>query len=143
MTKTVPQFLSLTPTVLSPDRVLLDLKTTNLPGGSNVFLNFDWEGEKTEAAKQTDHPLEDPEAVIRDSPYPNVELSILDDEHHEVAQMIIVEHKEEHISMTMHIRHLHPGKTYIARADMVHNRQLIQTLSTPFKLQRSDAEVEQ
>lgn len=140
MTNSVPQFVSLTPVVLSPERVSLYLKTTNFPGKSNVSLDFDL-GDTVPQQNLTDQELEDPEAILRNSPYPNVELSILDDEHNEVAQVIVVAHKEENISLTLHIRHPQPGKTYIARADMIHNQQLIQTLTIPFKLQPSDTEV--
>lgn len=141
MTNSVPQFVSLIPRVLSPERVSVYLKTTNFPSKSNVFLDFDL-GNTVPQQNLTNQELEDPEAVLRNSPYPNVELSILDDEHNEVAQVIIVEHKEENISLTLHIRHPQPGKTYIARADMIHNQQLIQTLTVPFKLKPSDTEVE-
>ncbi|NIW96953.1 MAG: hypothetical protein GWN13_01660 [Phycisphaerae bacterium] len=141
MTNSVPQFVSLIPMVLSPGRVSLHLKTTNFPGKSNVSLDFDL-GDTAPQQNPTNQELEDPEAMLRNSPYPNVELSILDDKHNEVAQAIIVEHKEENISLTLHIRRPQPGKTYIARADMIHNQQLIQTLTVPFKLQPSDTEVE-
>lgn len=141
MTNSVPQFVSLTPVVLNPERVSLYLKTTNFPGKSNVSLDFDL-GDGVAQQNLANQELEDPEAMLRNSPYPNVELSILDDEHNEVAQVIIVEHKEENISLTLHIRHPQPDKTYIARADMIHNQQLIQTLTVPFKLQPSDTEVE-
>ena len=140
MTNTMPQFVSLTPLVLSPERVSLNLQTTNFPGKSNVLLDFNFRNDGPLPSKPADRDLENPEELIRNSPYPNVELSVLDDQHNEVAHMFIVEHKEEHISMTMHIHNPQPGKTYIARADMIHNQRLLQTLTIPFKLEPFNAE---
>ena len=140
MTNQRPQFVSLTPVVLSPERVSLYLKTTNFPSRSNVVLDFDLEGTAVLRPKPDAQKLQDLEETILHSPYPNVALSILDEVHNEVAQVFIVEHKEEDISLTLHIRRPQPGKTYIARAEMIYQQQLIQTLTVPFKLATLDSQ---
>ena len=148
MTNPMPQLVSLTPIVLTPDRVLLNLETTNFVKSSNLFLDFD-QMEDTPNPEPEDAPRLDPteeqsrlaiEDAIQNSPYPNVELLILDPDGHEVAQLFIVEHKEEQISMTMHLRRPRLGETYTARAEMTHARKRLQTLDTPFQLQTNDGE---
>ena len=126
----LPKFVSLSPTITHVDRVSLDLVTAGFVSRANVFFDFE-----TDAPNVADTPPADPEEMIRNSPYPNVELSILDPDECEVASLFIVEHKEEHISLTMHLRSPQPGERYIARADMIHNRQVVESLTTPFILQ--------
>ena len=135
MIDSLPQLVSITPTVLDSNRVSLDLRTTNFPQQSNVLLNFDL-GHSPTQSLPPEPKLADPESLINDSLYPNVELRILDPENNEVAQLFIVEHKEEFVSMTMHIRNPQPGKIYLAQADLIHRQERLQTLTTPFKLSR-------
>ena len=146
MSQPMPRFVSLTPTVLSPDRVILALETTGFVGKSNVTLDFDLQAPPqppsstidpsplNDAPDEEDSPLADPEELIKNSPYPNVALSLLDKDGYEVAELFIVEHKEETLEMTLYIRRPEVGETYTARAEMIHNRTLLQTLSTPFTL---------
>ena len=148
MTNPMPKFVSLTPIVLTPDRVLLNLETTNFAKSTNLFLDFD-QMEDTPNPVPDDSPGLDPtqeqsrldiEEAIQNSPYPNVELLILDPDGQEVAQLFIVEHKEEQISMTLHLRRPRPGETYTARAEMIHARERLQILDIPFQLQTNDGE---
>jgi hypothetical protein len=129
-----PRFVSLTPLVISHERVSLDLVTENFPVKSNVLLDFDLENSTVSTETPPNDSLQDPEDPIRNSPYPNVELSIIDEDGSEVANLFIVEHKERRVSMTMHIRRPQPGKKYIARAEMVQNQSTLQTLTVPFIL---------
>ena len=134
MANSTPSFVSLTPVVMSHGRVSLDLVTENFPARPNVFLNFDQESALSPAETPPENSLQDLEAVAQNSLYPNVELSIIDEEGYEVASLLIVEHKEAQVSMTMHIRHPQFGETYIARATMVQNQSTLQTLTAPFIL---------
>ena len=146
MARSMPQFVSLTPIVLSTDRVLLNLETTNFESPSNVFLEFDSgsDASSSELVAGLDPTKEqtrlDIEEAIQNSPYPNVELSILDPDGNQVAQLFIVEHKEAQVSMTMHLRQPRVGEVYTAKADMIHARTLLQTLTTPFELQSQNSE---
>ena len=141
MTNAMPQLVSLTPVVVGHKRVTLSLETINLPSQANVRLDFDISTDPL-SQQSKEQGFAEPEEIIGHTPYPNVELSILDDDHNPVAQLFVVENTEEFISMTMHIRRPKPGKTYIARADMLHNNQLIQTLTTPFQLSSAKVEIE-
>lgn len=144
MTNAMPQFVSLKPIIISHNRVTLNLETTNFPSTANVRLDLTLDSDPLSSPPEN-HAVPGGEETVRHTPYPNVELSILDDEQNSVAQLLVVEHKEEFISMTMHIRRPNPNKTYIARADMIHDNRLIQTLTTPFDLSSlpsSKAEIE-
>ena len=118
-----PHLVSLEPVVLDASRVTLNLKTTGFPSLPNVTFTLN------EPA-----PAGAP-APSGESPYPNVELSLLDADDRLVAQAIIVEHREEEVSFTLHIRRPQPGAAYTARAEMIHGQTVLQTLRTPFVLQ--------
>jgi hypothetical protein len=68
------------------------------------------------------------------SPYPDLTLCILDQDGNELASTYIVEHKEEELDFTLHLRSFEPGATYIARAQMESNDQVFQTFQVPFEL---------
>jgi hypothetical protein len=68
------------------------------------------------------------------SPYPDVTLSILDQGGNEIATTFIVEHKEPELNFTLHLRTPEPGATYTARAELVTNNAVIQTVQVPFEL---------
>ncbi len=68
------------------------------------------------------------------SPYPDVTLSILDQHGNEIAATFIVEHKEPELEFTLHLRTYEPGATYIARAEMTMNDEIIQMVQVPFEL---------
>ncbi|RME40656.1 MAG: hypothetical protein D6796_16925 [Caldilineae bacterium] len=118
-----PHLVSLEPLVLDASRVTLNLKTTGFPPVPNVAFTLN-------APAPADAP-----APAEESPYPNVELSLLDADDRLVAQAIIVEHREEEVSFTLHIRRPRPGATYTARAEMIHGQNVLQTLRTPFVLE--------
>jgi hypothetical protein len=77
----------------------------------------------------------DPEAP---SPYPHVELSILNGQRQVVASLYIVEHKERYTSLTLHLRRPDPAEDYIARAEMTHDDKTLQVVEIPFKLHQAD-----
>jgi len=165
MTATAPRLVLLEPFVLDHRRVTLTLKTADLPPRSNIpacMVNFAAPAAKPNATPAapldfeigapTSPPPPLPKAPqtngdagddpFEDTPYPNVELSLLDADDNEIAQAIIIDHQEEEISFTLHIRNPQLGHTYIARADMIHHRELLQTLDAPFVLEVSGSDIE-
>lgn len=135
MSGPMPEFVSLTPVVMGFDRVLLNLETTNFRTKTNLFLEFEPNAAEASTTRPTaDEPI-DLEEIMRNSPYPNVELAILDPEERQVASLFVVEHKEPFISMTMHIRRPRPGEIYTARAEMIHAQQTLQVMTTSFTLE--------
>jgi hypothetical protein len=67
------------------------------------------------------------------SPYPDVTLSILDEAGHELATAYIVEHKEPELDFTLHLPAAQPDVSYVARAEMTMNDEIVQTVQAPFK----------
>jgi len=116
-----PYLVSLDAVVLDTSRVTLNLKTTGFPPAPNVAFSLN-----------TSSPAD--AAPPAESPYPNVELSLLDADNRTVAHAIIVEHREEEVSFTLHLRRPQPGAAYTARAEMIHGQTVLQTLRTPFVL---------
>ena len=66
--------------------------------------------------------------------YPDVTLCILDQDGNEIATTFIVEHKESELDFTLHLRTFEPGATYVARAEMTRNNEIIQTVHVPIEL---------
>ena len=87
----------------------------------------------------TSPPKPDPDAP---SPYPNIELSILNRRRQQVATLFIVEHKEKHTSLTLHIPSPDSQEQYTARAEMTHQDQILDVVEIPFTLSQSDADDE-
>jgi hypothetical protein len=139
MTNSLPQFVLLEPTVLDLNRVTLHLKTTGFPPVSNVSLNFTLPPSEPVVDPQSPP---DPAKILEQSPYPNVELNLLDENNQSVAQATIIEHKEKDFSFTLHLRNPQSGKKYTAQADMIHRQQIIHTVSTSFILENSEASAE-
>ncbi len=157
MTATLPKLVLLEPTTLDSRRVMLTLKTTGFPPRSNIPacmvnfappasgapVNFELgaplsatsnspaKAPRSNGKAQDDAPAEE----SPESPYPNVELSLLDADNNEVAQAMIIEHQEAEVSFTLHIRQPQVGQPYTARASMFYDQELLQSLSTPFLLE--------
>lgn len=68
------------------------------------------------------------------SPYPNLELSILNSRRQQVASLFIVEHKERATSLTLHLRQPELSEQYTARAEMTYLDEIIDVVETPFTL---------
>jgi hypothetical protein len=75
------------------------------------------------------------------SPYPNIELSILNSQRHEVAAVFIMEHKEKYTSLTLHLRSPDLNEQYIARAEMTYQDKTLDVVEVPFTLDQAQAEV--
>ena len=127
-----PHMTTLEPVVLTHNRISLKLETV-FPLKSNVAMLDFMPNDLPSSTKEAEAPLDLDEA-IRTSLYPNIEMSILDEQNHEVASLFVVEHRDPNLSLTLHIRHPQPGKNYIARADLIYQQKLIQTLTVPFTL---------
>jgi hypothetical protein len=123
---------TLEPVVLTYNRISLKLDTV-FPQKSNVALLDFNPNPSPSSTKEAEAPLDLDEA-IRTSPYPNIEMSILDEGNQEVASVVVVEHRDPNLSLTLHIRHPQPGKRYTARAYLIYQQELIQTLTAPFTL---------
>jgi hypothetical protein len=125
-----PTITILQPTVF-PDnrRVQMEMVVENLPGDSFAAVNLfmpDISGGP---------PRPDPNAP---SPYPNVELTILDSQRREVASLFIVEHKERETALTMHLPAPDPNEQYTARAEMTYQNETLQVVEAPFRLNPVD-----
>ncbi len=76
-------------------------------------------------------------ARVQLSPFeapPNVRLVCLDAAGKEVAEMLLVEWRDPYISLTMHLRHPVPGASYVLRAEVARDGQLLDSQDTPFQL---------
>jgi hypothetical protein len=144
---------SLTPQpVWDGRRVTLILRVSGLPayGPGSHFLNFmDMPNDEAETAEPG---AADPGAEIAPSPssaaseesqpasqerppspYPDVTLGILDLDGNSIATTYIVEHKEPELEFTLHVPAMEPGATYVARAEMTMNDEIIQVAEVPFE----------
>jgi hypothetical protein len=130
MTQNKPRIASLKPVVLEDHRrVTLEMVVQDLPSTiSNIMFMPDLSD-----APPTRPPRPDPGAV---SPYPNVELSILNSQRQQIASLFIVEHKEMHIALTLHLSSPDSQEQYIARAEMIFNDEIIDVVEVPFALNR-------
>lgn len=125
-----PKIASLKP-IVYPDkrRVMLEMVVEHLP---TIFSNV--------AFTMPDMPAQPPPKPEANapSPYPNLELSILNSQGHEVAALFIVEHKEELTALTLHLRAPDADEQYTARATMTYQNQVLDVVETPFTLNQAD-----
>lgn len=117
-----PTITQLKPIVHSDKRrISMDMHVDNLPSAAGgITLTM---------------PGDDPKPPASEVPYPDITLSILDDTGQVVATLFIVEHKEAHTSLTLHLR-AEPdfNITYTARAEMTYQQDTLQTVEVPFTL---------
>jgi hypothetical protein len=128
-------------------RVALILRVSGLPayGPGSHFLNFiDMPNDETEteeaAARRAEvapsPPSEESQPASQERPpssYPDVTLGILDPDGNSIATTYIVEHKEPDLEFTLHVPAMEPGTTYVARAEMTMNDEIIQVAEVPFQ----------
>jgi hypothetical protein len=128
MTQTKPSIASLQPVVLADNRrVTMELVVKNLP---TVFANV--------AFSMPDTPDKPPKpAADAPSPYPNIELSILNSRRQQVASLFIVEHREKVTTLTMHLRAPEVYEQYTARAEMTYLDEIIDVVEIPFTLHQA------
>lgn len=132
MTQNKPRIASLQPIVLGDNRrVTMELVVENLP---TVFANVAFT-----MPDMLDTPPTKPPKPADDvpSPYPNLELSILNRRRQQVASLFIVEHKEEFTTLTMHLRQPDPQEDYTARAEMTYQDEVLDVIETPFRLHQA------
>lgn len=129
MTAKRPRIASLHPIVLADNRrVTLELVVENLPAAfANVMLAMP----DMPASSAPRPPRADPNAP---SPYPNIELSILNRHRQQIASLFIVEHQEKHTSLTLHLTAPDVNEAYIARAEMIYNEETLDVVEVPFSL---------
>lgn len=158
----IPQFISVTPTVLDERRVTVNIKTANLPEVNrlgaclvnldqpptpNVSLNLDTSTPPTPPMPPVVENSADSTAVAAPQPadseqidatqfeqskFPIVEVNLVDSEENFVAHSMIIEHQEPDLSITMHIRSPKPGETYTAYAELIYHEELVHVVSAPF-----------
>ena len=129
MTQDKPRIASLKPVVFEDQRrVTLEMVVQGLPSTiSNIMFMPDLSD--TPPARPPK-----PDQGSTASPYPNVELSIFNSRRQQVASLFIVEHKEMHTSLTLHLSSPDPQEHYIARAEMTFNDETIDVVEVPFVL---------
>lgn len=134
MTAKIPRIASFKPIVLEgQSRVSLEMVVENLPTtAANVMLMMP----DTLNEGPPGPPKSDPDAP---TPYPNIELSILNSRRRQIASLFIVEYKETHTALTLHIPAPDLTEQYIARAEMSHNGQVLDVVEVPFSLDRGEA----
>lgn len=123
---------SLQPIVLADKRrVTLEMIVENLPTtfSNVVFTMPDMTTPPAKPAKL------DPDAP---SPYPNIELSILNGRRQQVASLFIIEHIEKQTTLTLHLSSPDPNERYIARAEMTYNDETLDVVETPFTLNQTN-----
>jgi hypothetical protein len=129
MTPQKPRIASLKPIVLADSRrVTLEMVVEDLPALiSNVFFSM---------PDMLDAPPARPVKPAADapSPYPNLELSILNSRRQQLASLFIVEHKEKFTALTLHLSAPDMSEQYTARAEMTYQNEIIDVLETPFIL---------
>jgi hypothetical protein len=123
---------SLLPIILADKRrVTLEMTVENLPTTfSNVMFTMP---DMTTVPARPVRP--DPDAP---SPYPNIELSILNGRRQRVASLFIIEHKERQTALTLHLPSPDPNEPYIARAELTYNDETLDVVETPFSLDQID-----
>ncbi len=130
MTDQHPKISQLNPVVM-PDkrRVMLEMTVDNLP---TIFSNVAFTMPDMLDQPPAGPPKPDPDAP---SPYPDIVLSILNSKGQEVASMLIVEHKEQYTSLTLHLRPPDSTEQYTARAEMTYQGNALDTVDVPFSLE--------
>lgn len=133
MTAQKPRIATLSPIVLEDNRrVTLELVVENLPTTTaNVAFMMPelLDSPPTRPAKP---------AANTPSPYPNLELSILNSRRQQIASLFIVEHKERFTALTIHLRAPDPREPYTARAEMTYQDETIDVLETTFTLHQAN-----
>ncbi|MEW5957983.1 MAG: hypothetical protein AB1801_09690 [Chloroflexota bacterium] len=123
-----PRIASLKPLVLADRRrVTMELVVEGLPAAlANIFFMPD------PSDMPSTRPVKpDPQAA---SPYPHIELSILNRRRQKLVDMFIVEHREPYLALTLHLPAPDPQEQYIARAEMTYNDNTLDVMETPFTL---------
>jgi len=133
MIQNKPRIVSLQPIVLGDNRrVTMELVVENLPA---VFANVAF----TMPDMLDPAPAGPPKpAADVPSPYPNLELSILNRHRQQVASLFIVEHKEEFTALTMHLRQPDLQEDYTARAEMTYQDEVLDVVETSFRLRQAN-----
>jgi hypothetical protein len=128
-----PTITRLEPVVLSDNRrVKMELVVENLPdqfANVNFFMPDTFSGPRPQSARPDSNTP---------SPYPDIELCILDSQRQEAVCLFIVEHKESHTALTLHLPTPDVKEQYIARAEMTYHEQTLQVVETPFTLNPVD-----
>ena len=133
MTQKKPTIASLQAIVLADNRrVTLEMVVENLP---TTFANITFSMPDMLGPPAVRPPKP---AADAPSPYPNIELSILNSRRQQVSSLFIVEHKEKFTSLTLHLSSPEVQEQYTARAEMTYLAEVIDIVETPFSLHRTE-----
>ncbi len=164
MTK-IPQFISISPKVMDERRIAVTIKTENLPEVSRIgacMVNFA-DAATPNVSLDLNAPLPKPiveppksngntdiESNIADtaitendenpfahSKFPVVELNLVDENNESVAQVMIIEHQEPELEVTMHLREPLLGHVYTVYAEMIYQTNSVHVMNQPFVLATS------
>lgn len=151
----VPQFETVTPTVLDARRVSIHLKTINLPEqhGIGCMVNFNDANNlpkislSVEPPPAPTTPAPPPEApedmpAFEQSKFPVVEVNLVDANQQSVAHAMIIEHRDPELDITLHIREPQIGSVYTAYAEMIYQQKLVQVVEAPFVLETDGVETQ-
>ncbi len=128
MTDNKPRIVSLQPVVLADKRrVTLEMVVEGLP---QSFSNIMFMPDPSDPATARP-PQPDPNTP---SPYPNIELSILNSRRQKIVDLLVVEYKEQRTALTLHLPSPDPQAQYTARAEMIYNDNTLDVLEVPFTL---------
>jgi len=148
----VPQFETVTPTVLDARRVSIHIKTANLPAqrGIGCMVNFNDANNLPRIALNSNTPTapipakEAPAdmAAFEQSQFPVVEVNLMDANRQSVAHAMIIEHRDPEVDITLHIREPQVGSIYTAYAEMIYRQKLVQVVEAPFILETAGVDAQ-
>ena len=161
----IPQFISISPKVMDERRISVTIKTANLPKVSHIGacmvnfadaatpnvsldLNAPLPKPVIEPPKSNDNTdvdsniaetdlSDDDENPFAHSKFPVVELNLVDEHHESVAQVMIIEHQEPELEVTMHLREPMLGHVYTVYAEMIYQTNSVHVMNQPFVLATS------
>jgi len=164
----IPQFISISPKVVDERRIAVTIKTANLPKVShigacmvnfadaaapNVSLDLNTPAPQpvatppksngnTAIEAQTDEEdaIANDENPFAQSKFPVVELNLVDDNNQSVAQVMIIEHQEPDLEVTMHLREPMVGHVYQVYAELIYKTESVHVMNQPFVLETSNTQ---
>ena len=104
----------------------------------NINLNFDAGPTRIERMEVRPYPdLKRLWVRLQLSPFaspPSIRLLCLDARGEAAAEMLLVEWRDPYVSVTLHLRTPEPGASYLLRAEVARNEELLDARDFPFVL---------
>lgn len=123
----LPTITTLTPLLVAgKNQVAMDMRVENLPDITpNVTLTVPNQDTSLEVPPLSSEFL---------SPYPNIILTIFNHHNEQLTSLFIVEHKEPHTTLTLHLPEKLPPGEYVGQAELLYAEKVIQTVTTLFHI---------